>query len=129
MTPKKKLTPPPLHELESLVMDEVWRQEEATVRNILEALNKRGKKRAYTTIMTIMVRLEDKGLLRRRADGRSHRYTPMMSREDYLAARAKGGVDELLADYGDLALAQFASKVDSLDPKRRDQLRKLAGES
>ncbi|MBS1893176.1 MAG: BlaI/MecI/CopY family transcriptional regulator, partial [Actinobacteria bacterium] len=53
--------PPPLHELESEVMEEVWEREEATVREVLETLNSGRKQRAYTTITTIMARLEKKG--------------------------------------------------------------------
>ncbi len=106
-------------------MEEVWRRDEATVRDVLEALNKGRKQRAYTTIMTIMVRLNRKGLLKRRRTGRQHLYQPAISRQAYLHARASGRIDELVADYGDLALAHFARQLDSLDPKRRDQLRKL----
>ena len=57
---RKKNPTPQLHELESEVMDELWSQGEAPVRAVMEALNKRGRsKRAYTTYMTIMVRLHD----------------------------------------------------------------------
>jgi predicted transcriptional regulator len=110
-------------------MDEVWRHEEATVRQILEALNRGSKERAYTTIMTIMNRLEAKGALRRRRRGRSDIYRPVMSREEYAEARARAEVDGLVADYGEVALAHFARQLEALDPERRRQLRKLAEES
>lgn len=109
-------------------MEQVWRGEEVTVRDVLEALNSGHKQRAYTTVMTIMNRLDEKGLLRRRKRGKSHVYRPAMSREEYLEARAQSEVDGLVADYGDLALAHFARQLETLDPKRRRQLRKLAEE-
>jgi len=109
-------------------MEEVWKREEATVRDVLEALNAGRKQRAYTTVMTIMNRLDKKGLLRRRKRGKTHVYRPTMSRVEYQQARAQSGVDELVADYGDLALAHFARRLGTLDPKRRAQLRKLAEE-
>jgi predicted transcriptional regulator len=118
--------PPPLHELEAEVMDEVWRRDEVTVREVLEALNAGRKQRAYTTIMTIMSRLYEKGHLDRRRRGKTDVYRPVMSRDDYLDARAEREVDELVADYGELALAHFARQLQTLDPKRREQLRKLA---
>ena len=43
--------------------------------------------RAYTTFMTVMARLDDKGLLKRRREGKTDIYRPVMSREDYLASR------------------------------------------
>ena len=50
MSPREMALPPPLSELESEVMDEVWRQERATVRSVMEVLNnRRAKDRAYTT--------------------------------------------------------------------------------
>jgi predicted transcriptional regulator len=130
MARQKPKPPPALHQLETQVMEEVWRRgEEATVRDILEALNKSRKKRAYTTIMTIMARLDEKGLLRRKKRGKTHVYRAAMSRSEYLEARAQSEVDDLVADYGDLALAHFARQLGTLDPERRDQLRELAEES
>jgi predicted transcriptional regulator len=124
----KKRVPPPLHDLESEVMEEVWRREEATVRDVLEALNGGRKKRAYTTIMTIMSRLDKKGLLLKTKRGKTYLYRPAMSHEEYLEARAHSEVDGLVADYGDLALAHFARRIETLDPDRRRALRELAEE-
>jgi predicted transcriptional regulator len=120
------VTAPPLSELESEVMEEVWVHDEVTVRTVLEALNEGKKERAYTTIMTIMSRLDGKGMLKRRRSGRSDVYRPVMTRAEYLQARAQAEVEELVDDYGDLALAHFARRIDKLDPKRRQELRKLA---
>jgi predicted transcriptional regulator len=120
--------PPPLSKLESEAMEEVWRHDEVTVREVLDALNRGPKQRAYTTVMTIMNRLDAKGMLRRRRRGRSDIYRPVISRELYLRARSEAEVDELVSDYGDVALAHFARRIEALDPKRRRQLRKLAEE-
>jgi predicted transcriptional regulator len=109
-------------------MAEVWRNDEVTVRDVLEALNRGSKQRAYTTVMTIMTRLDEKGLLERRRQGRADVYKARLGREEYLAARAEARVDELVADYGDVALAHFARQLDTLDPRRRAALRKLAEE-
>jgi predicted transcriptional regulator len=125
----RRSPPPALSELESEVMEEVWRHDEVTVRQVLEALNRGPKERAYTTIMTIMNRLETKGVVRRRRSGKSDIYRPAISREDYLEARARAEVDELVADYGEVALAHFARQLETLDPDRRRRLRKLAEES
>lgn len=118
--------PPPLPDLEAEVMEEAWRHEEVTVRDVLGALNQGPKERAYTTIMTIMARLDRKGLLTRRRVGKTDRYRPTMARGEYLEARARARVAELVSDYGDVALAHFARQLDSLDPKRREALRRVA---
>ena len=108
-------------------MEELWSQEEATVRAVMDALNRRTrKKRAYTTYMTIMARLHKKGVLDRRREGKTDIYVPMLDREEFMAARARSEVDGLVAQYGDVALSHFARQVADLDPARRRALQRLA---
>lgn len=119
--------PPLLHELETEVMEEVWAQGECTVRDVLHALNGRSSAaRAYTTVLTVMQRLHVKQLLRRERRGRRHVYVPALSRDDYVAARAENQVDALVSEYGDVVLAEFSKRMSALDPKRRQQIRRLA---
>ena len=119
--------PPPLHELEAEVMEEVWSQGEASVRAVMDALNARTKKpRAYTTYMTIMARLHTKDLMPRRREGTTDFYRPVYSREEYADLRAQAGVDSLVEQYGDVALGHFARQMAELDPERRRQLQRLA---
>lgn len=112
-------------------MEEVWRrQDEVSVREVRDALNTRrgSRKRAYTTIMTIMSRLDRKGLLRHRRQGKTYLYRPVVSREEYRDARAAGEIEELVSNYGDLALTHFARQMGKLDPKRQAKLRRMARE-
>ena len=118
--------PRPLHELESELMELVWEMREATVRDALNALNASSdKSRAYTTVMTTMARLHTNGLLDRRREQRADIYTPVMSKDEYLKARAAADIHALVAQYGDLALVGFAREMDALDPKQRQRLRRL----
>jgi len=128
---RRKEAPPALHDLEAEVMEEVWRQEEASVRAVTEACNRwRREPRAYTTYLTTMVRLERKGLLRRRREGKTDFYRPRMSKAEYEAARAEAEVEALVDQYGDVALSHFARRMAQLDPDRRRELERLArGES
>jgi len=119
--------PPALHELESEVMEVMWELGEANVRTAMDELNRRAsKERKYTTVMTILARLDRKDVLSRRREGRTDLYTPLFSRDEYLAARAEADVSALVEQYGEAALVNFARKMDQLDPKRRQQLRRLA---
>jgi predicted transcriptional regulator len=119
--------PPPLGELEADVMEQLWRQGEATVRTVLEAINAGAEKaRAYTTVMTVMGNLDRKGLLTRRREGKTDVYTPVIAREDYLNARARTEAGALVGRYGEAAYMAFAREMDRLDPEQRQQLRRLA---
>jgi predicted transcriptional regulator len=124
------LPPPAIPELERLVMEHVWEQGEATVRSVLEALNGDAAQpeRAYTTVLTILQRLDAKHLVHRSRRGKTDVYVPAFARDEYLGARADAEVSDLLEEYGELALVQFARRVAALDPERRDALRRLAGD-
>lgn len=124
---KNAPAPPALHELETEVMEEVWCQGDTTVKLVMEALNKKAKPpRAYTTYMTVMRRLSDKGVLERTRSGRHDSYSPKLSREEYQELRAGAEVRDLVDEFGDVALAHFARSLSSLDPARRRQLQRLA---
>src|ERR1700744_1887852 len=124
------LAPPPLHELEAEVMEELWKSGEAPVRAVMDALNQGSdKNRAYTTSMTIMAGLHKKGMLIRRREGKTDFYTPSQDREQYMALRARAQVEDLVAQYGDVALSNFAEQMASLDPARRRALQRLARDS
>jgi predicted transcriptional regulator len=109
-------------------MDQLWRLQEATGRAVLDAVNASSdRERAYTTVMTVLVRLEAKGFVRRTRVKRSDVFRPAIVRDDWLRERASVDVARLLDAYGDVALAQFARQVDGLEPGRREQLKRLAG--
>jgi predicted transcriptional regulator len=108
-------------------MEEVWAQGEASVRSVMESLNKRtSKQRAYTTYMTIMARLHKKRVLERRREGKTDFYASKLGRDEFMARRARAQVEELVDQYGDVALTHFAQQVASLDPARRRALQRLA---
>jgi predicted transcriptional regulator len=95
-----------LGELESAVMDIVWRAEEpAKVRDVLDALS--GKTLAYTTVMTVLDNLYRKGWVQRERDGKAFRYRPAVSRDE-AAARTMRAVLESSGD-PEAALLHFAS--------------------
>jgi predicted transcriptional regulator len=123
--------PPAVVGLEREALEEVWARGagEATVREVLDALNARSaRKRAYTTLMTTLARLHGKGLLVRRREGKSDYYRAALPREQYLQRRARAEVDALLGEYGDAALVHFARQVGGLDADRLAELRRLADE-
>ena len=122
--------PPPLPELEAEVMDQVWERGEASVREVMEALNAvADKARAYTTYMTIMARLDGKGLLERRRQGKTDLYSPRYTRDEYSDLRARAELDSFVDQFGDVALAHIARQLAGLDPRRRRALQRLARET
>jgi predicted transcriptional regulator len=123
------LGPPPLHELETEVMDVVWERGQTSVRDVMRALNADApKQRAYTTYMTIMTRLNAKGLLERRREGKTDFYTPAYARDQYADMRARTELESVVDQYGEVALAHIARQLAALDPRRRRALQRMARE-
>lgn len=109
-------------------MEQVWRGEgPTTVKLVMDALNRKAKPpRAYTTYMTVMRRLNDKGLLTRKRSGRHDTYAAALTRAEYQERRAGAEVRGLVDQFGDVALAHFARSLSALDPAQQRRLRRLA---
>ena len=116
-----------LGDLESEVMDVVWDRERASVRQVLETLNaRRPTPIAYTTVLTVMQRLAEKGILERRRASNTDHYAARQSRETFFAESSGRIVRALVEDFGDIAIAQFLAELDRLDPERLRRLRERA---
>jgi len=77
---KSKLSEIRLGKLELQIMSVVWDRGKATVHEVKDVLGK-GRKPAYSTILTMMRKLEAKGYLEHTADGRTYVYHPLISRQ------------------------------------------------
>jgi predicted transcriptional regulator len=74
---------------------------------------------AYTTVLTVLDRLERKGLVRRLREGRAHRYAPIATREAYAAELMLDALGR--ASDRDAALVRF---VDAVSPEEAEVLRR-----
>lgn len=113
-----------LGELEREIMELTWKRRESSVRDVLLVLQKK-RKVAYTTIMTIMSRLSDKGLLVRQLDGSgAYLYTPIHDKQEFLEIVSKKAVNGLIKDFGELAIAQLIDAVESSNLKNLKEWQK-----
>jgi predicted transcriptional regulator len=117
-----------LGELEAAIMRIMWARETATVRDVLEALNRDSHSLAYTTVMTVMIRLVTKEILSRELTGKTHRYRVAMSEDQFLRRAAGQRVHALIEEFGDLAISHFLAEIKTLSPKRRQQLEAMVEE-
>lgn len=119
-----------LGSLEYEVMQVLWEAGPATVREVLAHLNDRRAptgQLAYTTVMTVLSRLHDKGLADRRRWGRGYRYTPRFSEAGLVRHLGRQEVNDLIARFGPVALAQFAAALEEADPDLLRRAARLAG--
>ncbi len=108
--------------LESEIMEVVWDVGEVTVRDVHGVLKER-RGIAYTTVMTTLSRLADKGFVTRRESQPAHRYEASLSREEYARSTVKSVVDWLVNHFRDPAVAYFIDRVEEEDQAVIDSLR------
>ena len=111
--------------LENAVMDRVWKSGPVTVRDIVDEVG-RSRGLAYTTVMTVMVRLHAKGLLLRKRDGKTYVYRAAFTREEHRARVSRDLARGLVSQFGDAALVAFSAELDGVDTQHRAALRRLA---
>ena len=112
--------------LELAVMEVVWERGQVSVRDVLDSLNQEAHSLAYTTVMTIMSRLKEKGWLVAEKKGKAFYYQATRSRQEAEAEAVGGVMRALLRDFGELAVAQFVRELDQLDPAQLQRLAELA---
>lgn len=99
-------------ELERAVVDVLWDAAvPMTARLITDALT--GRELAVTTVLTVLSRLEGKGIVRRTRDGRAHTYQAVAGREEHTADLMRQVLDT--AGDRDDALARFVGAVSPED--------------
>ncbi len=89
-TPAREI--PPQLELECLKV--LWRTGEGTVKDVLQVL-KQSRDLAYTTVMTVLDRLEKRGAVERQKVGRSFLYRPLVEKAEIQRLAVKELVDSL----------------------------------
>jgi predicted transcriptional regulator len=106
-------------DLERAVLGVLWEHPDgATAREVQDALADREP--ATTTVLTVLTRLERKGLVVRVKEGRAHRYRAAASREEHIAGLMSDALDGA-PDRG-AALARF---LGAIGPDGQDTLRDL----
>ena len=84
---------PSQRELQALKI--LWERGEATVRDICDALAQRGESLAYTTILSLMQTMEQKGLVGHTAEGKTYSYFPKVGRDSTFRTLARGFLDSV----------------------------------
>ena len=100
---------PKLSKVEHQIMDALWNRGASSVREVLEAFPEKGRP-AYTTVQTMVYRLEEKGAIRRtKKIGNAHIFEAVISR----ASAQRRLIDELLAFFGGSSQPVVAHLIES----------------
>ncbi|MGI0128957.1 MAG: BlaI/MecI/CopY family transcriptional regulator [Thermoplasmata archaeon] len=113
--------------LESEVLSSLRSLGEAPARDIRKQLEEHGTRVAYTTVATILSRLFEKGLVRRRREtcrgGERYVYRPADVEHKYLLNLLKG----VVAMFGPAGVVHLNEEIAKLDPSEERELRRRLG--
>ena len=99
-------------------MKVVWTRDKATVRDVYEAMREK-RTIAYTTVMTMMRILEEKGYLKKTLVDRAHVYKPAQRRQQVLGAMVRDFLDRVFDGAPDNLLVHLAKDNKLTDKQRR----------
>jgi BlaI family penicillinase repressor len=119
--PSTTLTPQEL-----AIMKIVWRLETATVREVYEAL-RAIRPVAYTTVMTMMKVLEDKGFVQKTMVERAHVYRPAKPRQQVVGAMVRDFVDRVF-DGASASLLLHLAKDARMTERQRKAVQRIIKE-
>ncbi len=108
-------------------MKVVWPLGAATVRDVYETLRER-RQIAYTTVMTMMKILEDKGHLTRKQEDRAYVYRPTRPEQQVLRSMVRDFVDRVFDGSAQPLLLHLARDARLSDEERGELLRLLEEE-
>jgi BlaI family penicillinase repressor len=113
-----------LGEAELEVLKTLWDAGPTTVRQVMQTLHESGRKVAYTTVLTFLTRLEQKGFVTSNKSGLAYVYRAKVSRERVSRSRLKNLLQELYDGAAGPLVLQLM-KSERLTPEEIDELQKL----
>ncbi|MBA3946189.1 MAG: BlaI/MecI/CopY family transcriptional regulator [Herpetosiphonaceae bacterium] len=111
--------------LETEIMQVVWDDQPTTVKKVHRALQAK-REIAYTTVMTTMTRLAEKGVLSRLREGLAYVYTPAITKREFEATMVQRVLDGLMDDYREETITYLVDYLTKHHPDQLERLRKAA---
>lgn len=107
--------------LETEIMRLLWDHKRSTVKKVHRTLSQQ-RDIAYTTVMTTMSRLAEKGVLNRQRDGLAYVYAPAITEEEFVSLVVSQVLDGLLDDYTDRTIEYLVDYLARNNPRELQRL-------
>lgn len=122
----KSQAKPKLGERELDILQALWRLGQATVAEVHQELLNEGHEVAYTTVQTMLNRLEAKGGVARDASDRAHRYRPLLKEPATMTVAIKRLADRFFSGSVEELATHLVEK--NLTPKQLERIRLMIDE-
>jgi predicted transcriptional regulator len=107
--------------LEAKVMDVLWSGSEMSIKDVQKKLEQE-KHLNFNTVMTVINRLVEKGVLVKRTEGRTSLYRPVLSREEFMETQSRELTHELMDEFGPLVVNHMLDALEEVDQELLDKL-------
>jgi predicted transcriptional regulator len=106
--------------LEAKIMEVLWDKEKLTIKQVHEILKSEDGS-SLNAVMTVMLRLTDKGHLIKDSSGKGRTrltfFSPVQNKEQFILEQTKTVTDGLVEDYGSLMVSHLIDNMDKADPE------------
>jgi predicted transcriptional regulator len=120
-------TPPDVTDAELAVLQVLWEQGSATIRQLTDALYPGGAEAHYATVQKLLERLEGKGHVARDRSGHAHRFRARTGRDALVGRRLRAMAEKLCGGLMAPLLTHLV-RAETLSARERQELRSLIDE-
>lgn len=107
--------------LEAKIMDILWEAEELSIKEVQLRLEKE-KQINFNTVMTVMNRLLEKGILQKRSKGRLSLFRPVESKDVFIEQQSKRLTENLMDEFGGVVINHMIDALKDVDQSLLDKL-------
>ncbi|MFJ7309304.1 BlaI/MecI/CopY family transcriptional regulator [Peribacillus frigoritolerans] len=100
--------------LEANIMEYLWDKDEQSIKAVQQSLEL-DKPINFNTVMTVMNRLVDKGILEKRSEGRLSLFRPVQSKEEFFEEQSKKLTENLLDEFGGAIISHMLDAMKDVD--------------
>lgn len=111
--------------LEAKIMEFFWasEQDEFSIKEVQQTLGSE-KNINFNTVMTVMNRLVEKGVLKKRACGRVSLFSPIQSKDEFFEEQSKKLTENLLDEFGGVVISHMIDSLTDVDDTLLNKLEK-----
>ncbi|MBT2666966.1 BlaI/MecI/CopY family transcriptional regulator [Peribacillus simplex] len=100
--------------LEANIMEYLWGKDEQSIKSVQQSLEL-DKPINFNTVMTVMNRLVEKGILEKRSEGRLSLFRPVQSKAEFLEEQSKKLTENLLDEFGGAVISHMLDAMKDAD--------------
>ncbi|WP_249597787.1 BlaI/MecI/CopY family transcriptional regulator [Peribacillus frigoritolerans] len=100
--------------LEANIMEYLWDKDEQSIKAVQQSLEL-DKPINFNTVMTVMNRLVEKGILEKRSEGRISLFRPVQSKEEFFEEQSKKLTENLLDEFGGAVISHMLDAMKDAD--------------